>query len=243
MLYSTSEANPLSIVQSNSPKRRPTEENYGVWQTAYRYFNERLFGGGLPDCVITNTRRRRTLGYFRSRAFADKGGAIAHEISINPTHAALDGDFDALSTLVHEMAHLWREEFGPANRNGRKGSRGYHDRVWGRKMEEIGLMPSATGRPDGRKTGFQMSHYIIDGGPFDLVCRELLISDFVITWADNPAHLTAMSAASGDAPEAAPEPQATTRARFTCHQCNQKAWAKFSAKLICGECRIPLIAT
>jgi hypothetical protein len=38
---------------------------------------------------------------------------------------------------------------------------GYHDRVWGAKMEEVGLMPSNTGLPGGKKNGQQMTHYII----------------------------------------------------------------------------------
>src|SRR5690606_24429339 len=122
--------------------------------------------------VITNTRRRRTLGYFKREAFADKLGFTAHEISINPTHTAVHGDADALSTLVHEMAHLWREEFGPANRKGKKGAPGYHDRVWADKMEAVGLMPSDTDQPGGKRTGFRVGHYVIEGGPFDLACRE-----------------------------------------------------------------------
>lgn len=229
-------------VQSISGKRLPTDENYAAWQVAYRYFNDRLFGGKLPDCIITNSRRRRTLGYFRRHAFADKSGVVAHEISINPTHIVVHGDAEALSTLVHEMAHLWREEFGSANRNGSKGARGYHDRVWAGKMEDVGLMPSDTAKPGGKKTGFRVSHYIIEGGPFDLACRELLISHFQIPWADNPAHLAVhASATAGSTAEGELSPN-NTRARFICRHCDQKAWAKFSAKLICGECHIPLIS-
>jgi len=33
-------------------------------------------------------------------------------------------------------------------------------------MEHIGLMPSDTGRPGGKRTGQKMGHYIIDGGLF-----------------------------------------------------------------------------
>ncbi len=53
---------------------------------------------------------------------------------------------DTLSTLVHEMCHVWQHHT-PA----KKCRGGYHDRVWGAKMEEIGLMPSNTGLPGGKK--------------------------------------------------------------------------------------------
>lgn len=227
-------------VQSKNGKRRPTLENSAAWQFVYQYFNDRLFDGKLPDCLINLTRRRRTLGYFRRKAFADKNGALTHEVSINPTHIAVHGDAEALGTLVHEMAHLWREEFGPTNRNGNKGARGYHDRVWGRKMEKIGLKPSDTGRPGGKKTGFRVSHYVIEGGPFDLACRELLISDFGLPWADNPAHLAPQTPAAACEREDEPAVK-NTRALFLCAACQLKAYAKYSAKLICGDCRIPLI--
>ena len=39
-------------------------------------------------------------------------------------------------------------------------------------MQEIGLMPSNTGQPGGGKTGQQMTHYVIEDGPFALSrCR------------------------------------------------------------------------
>jgi hypothetical protein len=38
-------------------------------------------------------------------------------------------------------------------------------------MERIGLMPSATGAPGGRRTGQRMTHYIIRGGLFDRAFR------------------------------------------------------------------------
>lgn len=45
-------------------------------------------------------------------------------------------------------------------------------------MERVGLMPSDTGEPGGRKVGQSMTHYIIAGGPFDMACDELLTGHF-----------------------------------------------------------------
>jgi hypothetical protein len=44
-----------------------------------------------------------------------------------------------LSTLVHEMVHVWQETYGNPSR------RGYHNRQWAEKMREVGLQPSSTG--------------------------------------------------------------------------------------------------
>jgi hypothetical protein len=41
-------------------------------------------------------------------------------------------------------------------------------------MEELGLMPTDTGEPGGRKVGQKVTHYVIEGGLFDAACGELL---------------------------------------------------------------------
>ena len=51
-------------------------------------------------------------------------------------------------------------------------------------MEDVGLMPSNTGRPGGKKTGQQMTHYIIRGGRFQKAVYDLLKNGFSISWYD-----------------------------------------------------------
>jgi hypothetical protein len=52
-------------------------------------------------------------------------------------------------------------------------------------MESIGLMPSHTGLPGGRKLGQRMTHYPIPDGPFLKIADRLLADrTFVITWYD-----------------------------------------------------------
>ena len=56
-------------------------------------------------------------------------------------------------------------------------------------MERIGLIPSDTGQPGGKRVGESMSHYIEDGGPFDKACKELLTTEFKLSWLDRfPPH-------------------------------------------------------
>ena len=65
---------------------------------------------------------------------------------MNPDHFGRS-DEEILSTLVHEMAHVWQQT------HGRPPRRCYHDREWAAKMREIGLQPSTTGQPGGQKRG------------------------------------------------------------------------------------------
>lgn len=51
-------------------------------------------------------------------------------------------------------------------------------------MEAIGLMPSETGQPGGKRTGQAMGDYVIAGGLFDQATKRLLASGFVISWLD-----------------------------------------------------------
>ena len=62
--------------------------------------------------------------------------------------------------LVSLMVSLWQYSHGTPGR------RGYHNAEWADQMETLGLMPSATGHPGGKRTGSRMSYYIIPDGPF-----------------------------------------------------------------------------
>ena len=139
------------------------------------------------------------------------------EIALNPDTFHGRSDEDILSTLVHEMCHLWDQHFGEPGRGN------YHGRTWAIKMEEIGLMPSHTGEPGGRKTGQSMTHYIITDGQFQKICRQFLAHGVGVSW---------YSAKAAKADKA----KTNSKTKFTCQSCQQNAWAKPSASLICGDC-------
>ena len=232
----------LSIVRPNDEGKALTEKAYKDLVFARRFFNERLFGGELSDCIFSFGRLRHVLGYFCPDRFEIQNGDLAHEISLNPAHLKARGDRDALSTLVHEMVHLWRHDHGPLNARGGKGSRGYHDKVWASKMIEVGLMPVSFDQP-GKMTGYRVSHEIIEGGQFDLDCSELLAGGFQINWHDRP-HLPEPEddPEAGDEPTPAKPKKKKDRVKFTCQDCGLNAWAKPSARLVCGSCGLTLIS-
>lgn len=156
----------------------PTQQTYDELQQAYVFLNTELFGSVLPPCLITLQRKRHTAGYFVSKRFVNRSGEFSDEIAINPAYFATTPIKETLSTIAHEMVHLWQHHFGNAGR-GR-----YHNKEWAEKMISIGLHPSDTGEPGGRVTGDLMSDYIIGGGRFDSVCDKLLSQDYIISWLD-----------------------------------------------------------
>ncbi len=159
---------------------RPTEEAYAELQRAYDYYNDHLFASQerLPACMITYQREKRTMGYFSKARFIRTDGTKTDEIAMNPDYFASIPLVEILQTLVHEMVHLWQEHFGKPSRSC------YHNWEWARKMEALGLMPSSTGQPGGKKIGQSMNDYVIPGGRFDKATRRLLSTGFAISWMD-----------------------------------------------------------
>ena len=241
----------------------PTEQTYSELQRAYDHFNQALFGGELPPCLITLQREKRTYGYFSAKRFSNAAGDLTDEIAMNPTYFAVVPLVETMQTLAHEMCHLWQHHFGQPGR-GR-----YHNEEWAGKMEAIGLMPSSTGQPGGKRTGDHVADYAIQGGPFLTACAELLTQTFQLSWYDRfpaieqiragqasmamqlPAafgggSVPAQSIQGMDAVLAtcaataeASAPQATinrsNRVKYAC-PCKKQVWGKPGLKLICGEC-------
>ncbi|MEM8945035.1 MAG: SprT-like domain-containing protein [Planctomycetota bacterium] len=207
--------------------RKPTKEAYGELQHAYDFYNRRLFQSQLPNCLITMQRQRGAYGYFSGNRWK-AARAKTDEIALNPEHFRV-GLRETLSTLVHEMCHLWQHHFG------KPGRRGYHNREWAEKMLEVGLHPSSTGQSGGKMTGDRMGDYIIRNDRFDVVTRELLAGGFKITWNDNATRLRKPAGTSGAGGSATLV--TNTRQKYHCSQCGLNAWAKPNAKLVCGDCQ------
>ena len=220
----------------------PTMIQYSEFDKAYDYLNGALFGGELPKVLVTFSRKPRMLGYFspeRWERTANPAEDLAGEISFNPDSFESRTAEDVLSTLAHEMAHAWQHHLGTPSRAG------YHNVQWGQKMESIGLMPSNTGAEGGAKTGQQMTHYIIDGGPFAGAAADLLALGWGIQYVDRAGRFTAAPGpgpAPGKLGKGGPKGKAApTRAKFTCPSCKANAWGKPGLNLVCGDCREPMV--
>jgi len=117
-----------------------TKTEYQGFQQAYDFFNRELFDRSLPQVLVTLQRHAKSRGYFSPERFNGRIDETAvHELALNPDAFTGRTDEMILSTLAHEMAHVWQQTHGKPPR------RSYHDRQWAAKMREIGLQPSSTG--------------------------------------------------------------------------------------------------
>jgi predicted SprT family Zn-dependent metalloprotease len=195
-----------------------TKTEYQGFQEAYDFFNRQLFQGSLPQVLVTLQRHAKSLGYFSPERFNGRiDETTIHELALNPDTFLGRTDALILSTLVHEMAHVWQQTYGKSPR------KGYHDRQWAEKMREIGLHPSTTGEPGGEETGQRMSHYILPEGRYAKAYAKLAARGFQLHWQSVPENQQARK-------------KRESKTKYTCPDCGQNAWAKPGAVLLCGVC-------
>ncbi|HYD60538.1 MAG TPA: SprT-like domain-containing protein [Noviherbaspirillum sp.] len=226
----------------------PTLTIYRELQTAFEHFNAQLFGGALPDCVITLQRQKKTQAYFSFQRWGDTETRVyIDEIALNPEYFVL-GIRETMQSMVHEQAHLWQYHFGTPGR------KRYHNAEWADKMQAIGLMPTSTGKPGGKRTGESISDYVIEGGPFESAFKELMTTDFTFRWLDRfPASVQNMAHTLNQLPEEVQlaiteqeahalairiveqEPKKVTQWRYMCPMCELKVWGKPSLQIKCME--------
>jgi predicted SprT family Zn-dependent metalloprotease len=226
---------------SEASDSNPTAKAYRVYQNAFDYINEVCFGGKLPRCLITMQRRKNVYGYFSAKRFISTNDSqIVHEIALNPTLLAERGEREGLSTLTHEMAHLWQFVEGTPSRSG------YHNREWSSKMRSIGLIPSDTGKPGGKDVGHSMSDYIEDGGRFDRVCAELIAAGFVVPYVELIKIATAEPVTGASNYQDAirvREIKAASKTRYSCPGCRTNVWGKPNLSIVCGRCDLRFAAS
>jgi predicted SprT family Zn-dependent metalloprotease len=205
----------------------PTTQTYTSLTAAYEFFNRELFSAELPPCLITMQRHKGALGFFSGERFANTSDPmeITDEIALNPVHFATRKPVEVLSTLVHEMVHLWQHHLGTRPR------KGYHDKQWAGKMLAVGLIPTETGELGGKQTGQHVTHLIEESGRFAQAVEKLL--------KDQPAILYHDRAGEDDEVR---KKKAASKTKYTCPGCGLNAWAKPDAPLVCGECQEPMEA-
>lgn len=235
---------------------KPTTEAYTEIQQAYDTFNKRLFDNTLPDCLFTLQRIKSTFGYFASDKFINIDGKKTDEIALNPSYFPVIPLLEILQTLAHEMVHQWQKHHGKPGRSR------YHNKEWAQKMESIGLMPSDTGQPGGKRTGDSMADYPIENGLFLKICEELLTNDFKITWHDRFPPQQAIKAGQNSfihslnlpnmpdrgitvpsengigIAETTNTENKSNRKKYTC-TCAINIWGKPELNIICGDCGEP----
>ncbi len=196
---------------------KPTANQYRQYQKMYDWYNAQLFNGTLPECLLILSRKAaRVCGHFAPDAWKGAKDEKTHEMSLNPAYLAIATHQAACQTIVHEMVHLWQYEFGKPSRPG------YHNMEWANKMENVGLMPSPTGKPGGKKTGQQMSDYAIEGGLF-MEAFEAMPKNLLLPFTEKSVLKLASK----------------SKNKYLCPQCLSGVWGKLGLSLSC-YCGTPM---
>ncbi|TWF31708.1 SprT-like family protein [Chitinophaga polysaccharea] len=217
-----------------------THYQFNTLENLFYYYNIELFDASLPDCLVNMSRHRGAHGFFAPDSWKDDKDKIIHEISLNPDSMTRP-DHLWHSTFVHEMCHLWQFALGRPPR------KAYHDLQWAAKMEEVGLMPSSTGQPGGKKIGQSVTHYIIDGGPFDISFKKITADQlatlklpYLPNYQINVAPTTSgidRTLAKTQTGFIAPVTKGKNGVKsvYTC-SCGVKVWGKPALQIKCGVC-------
>lgn len=196
----------------------PTHITYVNLTEAYDYLNAELFAQKLPFCLITLQRKANCRGYFAGARFKHRNGTgVTDEIALNPATFEDRDTRSILSTLAHEMVHLWQHH------NGKPGKGGYHNKEWADMMLTIDLKPVSIDQP-GKQTGNKVTHEIVEGGWFDRVCAKLIAKGVQIDWVE--------AWTEGGKDKAAKK----LKVKYTCPECGVNCWAKPECRFLCGEC-------
>lgn len=194
----------------------PTQEQFNTYQAMYDFFNRELFDGELPRVLLNFSRRAHSVGFFAPERW-DNGAVVTHEISLNPSYLKDRDPIEVAATLVHEMVHLWQQERGTPSRTG------YHNAQWAERMEQVGLCPSETGAPGGRKVGPRVSHYIVDGGAFARAFQRMPL-ELRLPWRCQ---------AESDGGNGG---KSRNKVKYGCAGCGANVWGRSGLSLLCGSC-------
>ena len=198
---------------------KPTTEIYTELQEIFDFFNQKIFKGELPQCLIVLQRTRGASGTFMYSSWKNEKGKKIEEIALNPSCLLENNLKIILSTLVHEMTHLWQSHFGKVGKDG------WHNKEWSKKMESIGLMPSHNGEEGGEKTGYKMSDYIIPNGLYEKAFDELQKLGGKMSWIESIGQT---------------KKQYPKKTKYICKKCGLKVWGKPNLEVTCGGCRVSL---
>ncbi|MFH0783335.1 MAG: hypothetical protein V2B20_15480 [Pseudomonadota bacterium] len=195
---------------------KPTETQSAAYQKIFDYFNRRLFENSLSNCMLSFSRRRissHTL--FSSGQWCEKAGSAIPQISLNFQQLKEGEPIELMAMLVAQMVHLWQEQYGKPSR------KGYFNREWAEKMEEIGLIPSSTGLPGGKRIGQGIKHYIEDNDLFEKAFREMP-TDFLLPFRPEAFKGKIRGGFS-------------VKEMYRCISCGTKVWGKSGLGIMC-EC-------
>jgi predicted SprT family Zn-dependent metalloprotease len=216
----------------------PTLEQMTAYQQAFDYFNEQLFGNHLPQVILNFSRSgSHTIAFYAPKRWQQDEKIVDQkaldEISLNPKYLGMSME-EIMSSLVHEMVHLWQFALGHPSR------RSYHNREWAMKMKEVGLQPDDG---TGKETGQNVSHRIMEGGLFQKAFQAMPESHslpwrvFVEGDEERGGEGTGEAGKQpGEEPTAKPKSKSGKRLKYSCPSCDTNIWGKEGLRIGCIDC-------
>ena len=225
-------------MKNSNLQDKPTSKFYGIFQYIFDFYNKELFNDGIEDCIIVFTRKKNVMGHYSYKRWFSAKDLETDELALNPSMFTKFPLIEICQTIVHEMCHGWQYHYGKPSRTG------YHNKEWGDKMIEIGLMPSSTGKVGGKLVGQNMADYPIQEGKFLAVTEELMNSE-IFTGLYLEVNPEIANLIKDDSPlfeqvknltnqQANSKPKGPVKVKYSCGCSN--VWGKPSLELYCKLC-------
>jgi hypothetical protein len=152
-MTATDTQEPIQATDTQAPEVSPNRELWLSYEDAFNYFNEALFEGKLPECILTFNAKGRSWGYLKRKSWLCGAGTDLHEICLNPYLLTRDDDM-IFQLLVRCMVGLWQHAYGEPSRVER-----YCSTEFTAKMAEIGL-------PCEEPCGLNVKHKVDENGRY-----------------------------------------------------------------------------
>lgn len=204
----------------------------GTLEKLFNKLNADFFNGELETPVITIQSTPRAYGHYSLSPLWEVKDVAKHEINIGA--GTLDRPIEeVVATLLHEMCHMWNDTI--LNVQDCSGSsKKYHNKMFKRAAETHGLIVSRSEKYGWSHTepSDMLIEWIIDNDVQEIMmCRN---EPYGIRIAGGNATANGGAATTGTASKG-------HSIRYKCAICGQLARTTKTARLICGDCLVPML--
>ena len=236
-------------------KVNTTQAFYEQLSSVAAHFNQALFDDALPNPLFTLKRGLGPLGYATTDRWVRGKGEPVCEITLNPTLFSRLPWLTLFQTIVEQQCRIWQQLHGTPGRVG------YCNNELANKLTAVGLVPSSTGEPGGKRVGQGIATYIQPDGKFLNACIAYVKggtrSAASIRWTSNDAQkasslpknlgltssVEARLAASigpySDSPDLLARvnlQEKKRKQRYSCPGCGASVWGRPGLAISCGPC-------
>lgn len=209
---------------------------FADFEQVHECTNKAFFEALLDPVVFSFTRNPRCQCAFQPMRYASVDGEMRHGFVLNSEYCQSVGDEVTMVLIGSLVVQQARHDLGPEGRKGSRGTPGNVDSWKHKVLTSIGIETFVADSDEERQLGYGLSFRAIEGGAFDLMCREFIVSGFRFRWRENAANF---DPETGEA-KSPPEPKPQTRVSYECPECGLKALAKPAALLACASCNLAM---